>query len=270
MLLDDRARRVLWNFHRQWLGLDRVLGDEHLVRTPEVDPAWTAATPVAATRESQLFVENVLLANGSLRNLLTSRRAWVNGEMARIYGVAAPADPAAWSEVELPETERAGILTRVAFLAGHSHRGATSPPIRGNGIELRFFCQPPISPPPGVDLSQPKADPKQGPQTNRMLFEARTAPRLVPELSSGAQRSRIRLRALRRRRPLPDAGARSDHRRPRSHLRDRHRPDLRRRHRALRGARRELDGPPLRHAAMDALRARARALGRARLRSPMP
>ena len=176
MLQDERARRVLWSFHRQWLGLDRVLGDEHLVRTPEVDPAWTAATPVSAAIESRLFVENVLFANGSLRDLLTSRRAWVNGDMARIYGVAAPADPAAWSEALLPETERAGILTRVAFLAGHSHRGATSPPIRGNGLQLRFFCQPPAAPPPGVDLSQPKADPKQGPQTNRMLFEARTAP----------------------------------------------------------------------------------------------
>ena len=176
MLDDPRARRVLWSFHRQWLGLDRVLGEEHLVRTPEVDVGWTASTPVAAAIESQLFVENVLFANGSLRDLLTSRRAWVNADMARIYGVAAPADPAAWSEVELPQAERAGILTRVAFLAGHSHRGATSPPIRGNGVELRFFCQPPLAPPPGVDLSQPKADPADGPRTNRMLFEARAAP----------------------------------------------------------------------------------------------
>lgn len=176
MLADDRAKRVLWNFHRQWLGLDRVLGDEHVVRTPEVDPGWTAATPLAATTESRLFVENVLAADGSLRDLLTSRRAWVNGEMARIYGVAPPADVNAWSEVELPATERAGILTRVAFLAGTSHRGATSPPIRGNAIGLRLLCQAPVSPPPGADLSQPKAAPNEGPRTNRALFEARTSP----------------------------------------------------------------------------------------------
>lgn len=176
MLGDPRARRVLWSFHRQWLGLDRVLGDEHVVRTPEVDPSWTAQTPVSAATESRLFVENVLFANGSLGDLLASRRAWVDGEMARIYGVAPPADPATFTEVELPEAERAGILTRIAFLAGYSHRGATSPPIRGNGVQLRLFCQPPMSPPPGVDLSQPKADPKEGPRTNRMLFEARTEP----------------------------------------------------------------------------------------------
>jgi hypothetical protein len=176
MLKDDRARRVLGNFHRQWLGLDRVLVDEHLVRTPAVDPAWTAASQRSAARESQLFVENVLMASGSLRELFTSRRAWVDGEMARVYGVAAPADPSAFVEVTLPGAERAGILTRAAFLAGYSHRGATSPPVRGNGLQLRVLCQLPRSPPPGVDLSMPTAAPGQGPQTNRMLFEARTRP----------------------------------------------------------------------------------------------
>jgi hypothetical protein len=176
MLKDDRARRVLWNFHRQWLGLDRVLGDEHLVRTPAVDPAWSSASQLAALRESQLFVENVLMESGSLKELLTSRRAWVNGEMARVYGVTPPADPGVFAPTLLPNDERAGILTRAAFLAGYSHRGATSPPIRGNGIQLRLLCQFLRSPPPGVDLSMPTAAPGQGPQTNRMLFEARTRP----------------------------------------------------------------------------------------------
>ncbi|HSO31594.1 MAG TPA: DUF1592 domain-containing protein [Labilithrix sp.] len=176
MLRDERARRVLWSFHRQWLGLDRILGEEHLVRTPQVDPSWTAASPLAAAAESRLFVENVLMEGGTLRDLLLSRRAWVNGEMARLYGAQPPADPAAWHEVMLPEGQRAGILTRSAFLAGYSHRGATSPPIRGNGIELHLLCQLPISPPPGVDLSMPKAAPNDGPKTNRMLFETRTAP----------------------------------------------------------------------------------------------
>ena len=176
MLADDRARRVLWNFHRQWLGLDRILGDEQSYRTPEIDPAWTPDTPRAAEQESELFVENVLMGHGSLHDLLLSRRAWVNGDMARIYGVPAPSDPKVWLPVLLPEGERAGILTRVAFLAGTSHRGGTSPPIRGNAVMLRLLCQLPTSPPPGADLSMPTAPPELGPQTTRMLFEARTAP----------------------------------------------------------------------------------------------
>jgi hypothetical protein len=174
MLADDRAKRVLWDFPRQWLGLDRILIGENLVRTPQVDPGWTAATQTSASTETELFVQNTLSSGGTFRDLLTSRRAWVDGEMARVYGIAAPAVP--WSEVSLPASQRAGLLTRASYLAGYSHAGATSPPVRGNAIQLRLLCQLPVSPPPGADLSQPMAAPDQGPQTNRMLFETRTSP----------------------------------------------------------------------------------------------
>jgi hypothetical protein len=173
MLRDDRARRVFWSFHRQWLGLDRVLDEEHLVRVPDIDSSWTGASQVAALLESRRFVENILLASGSFRDLLTSPRAWLDPETARIYGVAAPQ---AGGEVSLPGDQRAGILTRLAFLAGYSHRGATSPPIRGNTLQLRLLCQPPQPPPPDADLSLPVPDLDSGPQTNRMLYEARTSP----------------------------------------------------------------------------------------------
>ncbi len=176
MLANPRARRSIWSFHRQWLGLDRILSDEHNSRTEEVDPLWSAQTPVAASHESRLFIENVLGNGGTLRDLFLSRRAFVNGDLARIYGIEAPADPNSFVEVLLPEGQRAGVLTRVAFLAGYSHRGATSPPVRGNGLGLRLLCRLPFSPPPDADLSQPMASPGDGPKTNRALFEARTAP----------------------------------------------------------------------------------------------
>ncbi len=184
MLADPKARRSLWSFHRQWLGLDRVLGDEHTARAPEIDPGWTASTALSASHESQLFVENVLSQGGTLRDLLTSRKAWVNGDLARIYGVSASegGEPPTsafgdmWQEVDLPKDQRAGILTRTAFLAGLSHRGGTSPPIRGNGVLLRLLCQSLGAPPPGADVSMPMARADAGPQTNRDLFEERTAP----------------------------------------------------------------------------------------------
>ncbi len=176
MIADPRALRVLWSFPREWLGLDQILLDEHAVRTPEVDPLWTTTTQASAFTETQLFVQNTLAAGGTFRDLLTSSQAWVDGEMSRVYGLPAPQDPNGWAPVTLPPTQRAGLLTRVSFLAGYSHRGATSPPVRGNGVQLRLLCELPISPPAGVDLSQPTAPPGSGPQTNRMLFEARTQP----------------------------------------------------------------------------------------------
>ncbi len=176
MLDDDRARRTLWSFHRQWLGLDLILGSDQVYRTPAIDPTWTAATPISAEMETELFVENTLMGGGTLRDLLLSPSAWVNGEMAQLYGVPAPTDPSAFTAVQLPGSQRAGVLTRVAFLAGTSHSGGTSPPIRGNAVQLRLLCELPVSPPPGANLSMPTATAGQGPQTTRMLFDARTAP----------------------------------------------------------------------------------------------
>lgn len=176
LLRDRRARRMYWSFHRQWLGLDRVLMDEHAVRTPEIDPSWSARTQLAASRESQLFVENTLAEGGSLKDLFLSRKAYVNSELARVYGTAMAGDPDSFQEIELPATERAGLLTRAAFLAGTSHRGGTSPPVRGNGVGAHLFCRLSGSPPPDADLSMPVPKVGDGPKTTRTLFEERTAP----------------------------------------------------------------------------------------------
>ncbi len=181
MLRDDRTRRALWNFHRQWLALDLVLTPDQATRTTDIDPGWTAKTPISAERETELFVENTLMSGGTLGDLLLSPRAWVDGEMARVYRLPSPADPAAFAPVDLPPTERRGLLTRSAFLAGTSHAGGTSPPIRGYAIELRLFCELPSSPPPGANLSMPTSPASSGPETTRMLFDQRTSP---PECQS--------------------------------------------------------------------------------------
>jgi hypothetical protein len=172
LLSDDKALRVFWNFHRQWLGLERILLDEHQVRLPTVDPSWTPATQASALEETRRFVENVMLEDASLHSLLSSPRAWVDAETARLYGVPVPQVP--WSPVTLDAAQRAGVLTRIAFLAGTSHRAATSPPIRGNSVNLRLLCRLPTPPPPGVNATPPTMGTEAA--TNRMLFEQRTAP----------------------------------------------------------------------------------------------
>lgn len=176
MLADERSKSGYWAFHRAWFGVDRLRGEEHTLRTSEVDPQWTERTVDAAIEESRRFIENTLFETGSFRELMESPRAWVDAESARLYGVAGPSDASTVIETTLPRDQRAGILTRVAFLAGTSHRGATSPPIRGNAVFVRLFCELPNSPPPGANLTPPTQTPETGPQTNRALFEARTQP----------------------------------------------------------------------------------------------
>lgn len=171
LLEDERARTAVRNFARQWLYLDRVLGEDKL---PELFPMWQGPIRESAKEESLRFVENIFFNGGTVGDLFTSNVAWVDDATAELYGVPAPLEP--WSETELDPQERAGLLTRIAFLAGNAHDANGSPPLRGVYVMERILCERRSSPPAEADTSTPEADPNQGPMTNRELFEERVAP----------------------------------------------------------------------------------------------
>ena len=198
MLQDGRARRTLWDFHRQWLALDLVVTTGQTYRTPDIDPNWSAQTATSSETETELFVENTLMSGGTLHDLLLSPHAWVDGEMSRVYKLPSPSDPTTFNAVDLPPDQRGGLLTRVAFLAGTSHAGGTSPPIRGNAVQLRLLCELPISPPPNADTSMPTAPPGSGPQTTRIALRTANIARDLPRLPRELERNRFRFRKLRR------------------------------------------------------------------------
>ncbi|MEZ4250604.1 MAG: DUF1592 domain-containing protein [Polyangiales bacterium] len=168
MLADPRARPAVADYFRQWLYLDRVATETKL---PELVPEWSAEVAQAARTESMLLAEHVFF-EGTLGDLFTSRTGFVPAELAPLYGMSSPSLDV---PVELPP-ERAGILTRIAFLGGNAHEANGSPPLRGVYVLSRLLCTPPGAPPADADTSPPAPDPTMGPQTNRMLFEDRTSP----------------------------------------------------------------------------------------------
>ena len=171
MLADDRAREAIRNFARQWLHLDRVLGED---KVSDQFPMWNEFVKQSIYEESVLFVENTFFDGGSLDDLLTSNVAYLDSATADLYGVAPPTEP--WGRVELDPNERGGILSRLAFLAGNAHEANGSPPLRGVFIMERLLCEPRPNPPANADVSVPVPDEDEGPSTNRELFEERTAP----------------------------------------------------------------------------------------------
>jgi len=175
MLADPRARAATADFHRQWLFFDRIMNEEHQTRVPELFPSWSAATQASAYEELLRFTERAVFdGDGTLAGLFLSRDTEVDPLLADIYGVQGPTQAGSWAQVSLPETERAGLLTRVGFLAAHAHSANGSPPLRGSYVMQRIFCQPVDPPPPGTDTSLP-AEPDED-ATNREIFEAKTAP----------------------------------------------------------------------------------------------
>jgi len=157
MLADPLAGAMIQDFFTRWLeldgtnlhpGLDDVSKDE--AKFPELDDALRRAMRI----ETEAFVKDVLQSeDASYRALWTSRRAYVNKELAALYNTPFAEGAEEFQWVELPEEQRAGILTRSAFLALYAHGSYQSPILRGAAVLNKVFCAYPGEPPPDVDDS---------------------------------------------------------------------------------------------------------------------
>jgi hypothetical protein len=93
-------------------------------------------------REGQLFINNVLWNGGKVSDLATSRKSFINTQLAPLYGVAAPVmvDADGFGLVDLPEN-RAGILTSLGFLTSRSRPDQQSVVGRGLAVNDAILCQ---------------------------------------------------------------------------------------------------------------------------------
>ena len=173
MLDDRRARPMVAEFHRQWLGLavDRAPKDT------AVYPAFDEALKAGMAAESSAFVEQVYFAPAaerrSLTALFTSPQGFVNPALARLYGVAAPAGGAP-AAVSLPPDQRPGLLSRGAFLAVHALPDQSSPIHRGKVLREQVLCEEMPPQPPGLVVTPPEVDPRRSTR-ERFAVHARDA-----------------------------------------------------------------------------------------------
>jgi hypothetical protein len=175
MLAHPRARPAIAGFFEQWTGARRL---DITTKSAPSFPAFSPTVRKAMAAELPAFVEHVLWSgDGSLKALLTEPIAFVNAELASVYGVAAPASSgAALQLVSLrPEQARSGLLTQAGFLSVQAHPDQTSPVLRGKFVRAMLLCQPPAPPPPDIDITLPD------------LTQAKTArERLAGHLAAGA------------------------------------------------------------------------------------
>jgi hypothetical protein len=94
----------------------------------------------------------------------------VNDELANLYGVSAPGGPAL-VRVDMPTTDRAGIITQASVLALYAHADQSGPVFRGKFVRQNVLCQM-LPPPPNENvIVVPPAD---AAQTTRERFAAHT------------------------------------------------------------------------------------------------
>jgi hypothetical protein len=151
MLQDPRAKGAVEHFFSQWTGAERLA---ITTKSASAFPSFSSGVKRAMTAELPAFLEHVLWkGDASLHTLLTAPVAFVDTELAALYGVAAPATG---GFVTLPDAQRrSGLLTQAGFLSVQGHPDQTSPVLRGKFVRAMLLCQPPPPPPPDIDISLP-------------------------------------------------------------------------------------------------------------------
>ena len=135
-------------------------------------PFFSPALAADLGIESRMFLDDALW-NGDLTDLLLSRRAFLNSNLATmVYAVPAPpgATPTTFVQTTLPADRRSGLLTNAALLTTRPHIHATNFVVpRGLLVSTVLLCMPH----PGPDMPGSVAFDRQ--TTARQQVEMRAA-----------------------------------------------------------------------------------------------
>jgi hypothetical protein len=175
MLADPRATSLVDNFAAQWLFLRDVEGkDPDLFIFRDYDEGLRASF----IRETELFVESVLLEDRSVLDLIRADYTFVNERLAEHYGIPY-IKGSHFRRVEFPnDSPRGGLLGHGSILTLTSYPTRTSPVLRGKYILDNLLASPPPPPPPDV----PALVADESPETKSMtLRESMARHRESPE-----------------------------------------------------------------------------------------
>jgi hypothetical protein len=172
MLSDPRARVALNDFHVQWLRIGD-LGD-----LPK-DPSITDYSPEVAKsmlKETEEFIANVFQgpkADGKLETLLTSPASYIDGNLAKIYGLK-NVTGANMQPVSFDPAQRAGLLTQGTFLTAKADAIDSHPIKRGDTVLESLLCMS-LEVPANITVP-PLPEPKPGQTTRERVSVHSMAP----------------------------------------------------------------------------------------------
>ncbi len=147
MIDDPRTAAQFRRFHLQAFSMSDY-GD--LDKATSAFPDWRHEVGAEMKEEALRFVDDVFKSKGGVAELMTSTKAFVNADLAKIYGVPGTFGTD-YTEVTLDPAKRAGLLTRAGFLAKNATLTDPDPIHRGVFINRNIICRtiaaPPVVPP---------------------------------------------------------------------------------------------------------------------------
>jgi Protein of unknown function (DUF1592)/Protein of unknown function (DUF1588)/Protein of unknown function (DUF1587)/Protein of unknown function (DUF1585)/Protein of unknown function (DUF1595)/Cytochrome C oxidase, cbb3-type, subunit III len=146
MLASPKASALTENFAGQWLEIRRL---PTLQPDKDLFPDFDAALGAAMQKETEMFFDNIRHEDRSVLEFLTADYTFVNGRLARFYGLT-NIEGENFQKVSLAGTHRRGVLTQGSVLALTSNPTRTSPVKRGKWVLENLLGTPPPPPPPDV------------------------------------------------------------------------------------------------------------------------
>jgi Protein of unknown function (DUF1592)/Protein of unknown function (DUF1588)/Protein of unknown function (DUF1595)/Protein of unknown function (DUF1587)/Protein of unknown function (DUF1585) len=170
LVATEAARNTVRDFHHQWLIMDAFANK--LTKDPTRYPTVTPDLAPVLVAETEQFVNSVTFDLGKgFTSLMTAPFTFVNKTTAPLYGVTGTFTDTL-QRVDLDPTQRAGLFTRLGFLAANAYSNRSSPIHRGAFIQRHVLCATIPDPPPNV----PQLPPLAATQTTRQQVDMHTAP----------------------------------------------------------------------------------------------
>ena len=150
----------------------------NVTKDNNIYPKWNDYIADSAKEESLRTVVDIgLKQKGDIRDILTTRKTFLNRPLAAVYKVPFNFE-SEWQEYEFPaDSGRSGVLTQLSVLAMFSHPGRSSPTERGKAVLDIFMCSPTPPAPANVnfDLINDVGNPNLKTVRQRLMAHA-TAP----------------------------------------------------------------------------------------------
>jgi hypothetical protein len=171
LLSSPNAKAVVSTFHHFYAGIQNSSHWKNITTHDAKFTAFTAASYAPLMAEIDAFFQDVVLGQGSFKDVFTSNVGFVTKDTAAIYGLNPSSYTTEPQKVTLDATQRPGFLTRAGFLSTFSHSDSSSPILRGAFISGRVLGIDPGTPDPAA-LKTPI--PNGTYTTNRQQVEALT------------------------------------------------------------------------------------------------
>ncbi len=177
MLTDAKARTLGENFASQWLRTRELRASVRPANSAL--PDFTPALRDAMAREPIVFFDALLRGDRPLTECLDADYTFVNGELAKFYGLC-EVEGDGFERVPLTDRTRGGVVTMAGVLTLTSYPRRSSPVLRGKWIMEEILGTPPPPAPPMIK-SLPTSEKGRNGLTLRQQLEVH---RSKPECAS--------------------------------------------------------------------------------------